>query len=74
MKTYNISFSIFEKKKITLNYPRSTARYFFPRDSRTSSMDRVTIFMPCFNNVYTWVQNCTLIESFFNKILNVKHG
>ena len=23
---------------------------------------------------YTWVQNCTLIESFFNKILNVKHG
>ena len=23
---------------------------------------------------YTWVQNCTPIESFFNKILNVKHG
>ena len=23
---------------------------------------------------YTWVQNCTHIESFFNKILNVKHG
>ena len=23
---------------------------------------------------YTWVQNCTLIGSFFNKILNVKHG
>ena len=23
---------------------------------------------------YTWVQNCTRIESFFNKILNVKHG
>ena len=23
---------------------------------------------------YTWVQNCTLIQSFFNKILNVKHG
>ena len=23
---------------------------------------------------YTRVQNCTLIESFFNKILNVKHG
>ena len=23
---------------------------------------------------YTWVQNCTLIESFFNKILNVKHA
>ena len=24
--------------------------------------------------LYTWVQNCTRIESFFNKILNVKHG
>ena len=23
---------------------------------------------------YIWVQNCTRIESFFNKILNVKHG
>ena len=23
---------------------------------------------------YTWVQNCTLIDSFFNKIMNVKHG
>ena len=23
---------------------------------------------------YTWVQTCTRIESFFNKILNVKHG
>ena len=23
---------------------------------------------------YTWVQNCTLIESFFNKISNVKYG
>ena len=23
---------------------------------------------------YTWVQNCTRIESFFNKTLNVKHG
>ena len=23
---------------------------------------------------YTWVQNCTRIKSFFNKILNVKHG
>ena len=23
---------------------------------------------------YTWVQNCTRIESFFNKILDVKHG
>ena len=23
---------------------------------------------------YTWVQNCTHTESFFNKILNVKHG
>ena len=23
---------------------------------------------------YTWVQNCTRIELFFNKTLNVKHG
>ena len=23
---------------------------------------------------YTWIQNCICIESFFNKILNVKHG
>ena len=23
---------------------------------------------------YTWVQNCTRIESFFNKLLNAKHG
>ena len=23
---------------------------------------------------YTWVQNCTRIESFFNSLLNVKHG
>ena len=23
---------------------------------------------------YTWGQNCTIIESFFNKILNVKYG
>ena len=22
---------------------------------------------------YTWLQNCMLIESFFNKILNVRH-
>ena len=24
--------------------------------------------------IYTWVQNYTRIESFFNKILNAKHG
>ena len=24
--------------------------------------------------VYTWVQNYTRIESFFSKILNIKHG
>ena len=24
--------------------------------------------------IYTWVQNYTRIESFFNKTLNVKHG
>ena len=23
---------------------------------------------------YMWVQNCTPIESFFNKMLNAKHG
>ena len=35
----------------------------------------VNDFMLCFNILfYTWVQNCTRIESFFNKILNVKHG
>ena len=26
------------------------------------------------NMFYMWVQNCTLIELFLNKILNVKHG
>ena len=24
--------------------------------------------------IYTWVQNYTRIESFFNKILNIKHS
>ena len=37
MKTHNIPFSMKKKKKITLNYPKSGARGFFPRDSRTSS-------------------------------------
>ena len=33
-------------------------------------------FMLCLNIImfYTWVQNCMHMESFFNKILNVKHG
>ena len=35
MSIHNIPFSIY--KKITLNYPKSAAKEFFPRDSRTSS-------------------------------------
>ena len=31
-------------------------------------------FHALFQYMYTWVQNCTRMESFFNKILNVKHG
>ena len=41
MKTHNIPFSIYIyiyiKKKITLNNPKSAAKGFFPKDSRTSS-------------------------------------
>ena len=33
MSTHNIPFSILEKK-ITLNYPKSAALGFFPRDSK----------------------------------------
>ena len=33
MSTYNIPFSIY-KKKITLNYSKSAAMDFFPRDSK----------------------------------------
>ena len=36
MSTHIISFSI-QNKKITINYPKSAAMGFFPRDSRTSS-------------------------------------
>ena len=36
MNTHNIPFAI-QKKKITLNYPKSAAKAFFPRDSRMSS-------------------------------------
>ena len=37
MSTHNIPFSIYKKKKIALNYPKSAAMGFFLRDSRTSS-------------------------------------
>ena len=34
----NTQYTVFNiKKKITLNYPKSAAKGFFPRDSRTSS-------------------------------------
>ena len=33
MSTHNIQFSI-QKEKITLNYPKSLAMGFFPRDSK----------------------------------------
>ena len=37
--------------------------------------EMVKIFMPCFQYMfYIWVQNGTLIASFFSKILNVKHS
>ena len=36
MGTHNISFSIL-RKEITLNYTKSMAKGFFPRDTRTSS-------------------------------------
>ena len=41
----------------------------FPMDG--DSHDFHALFQYMF---YTWVQNCTCIESFFNKILTVKHG
>ena len=41
----------------------------FPMDR--DGHDFHTLFQYMF---YTWVQNCTRIESFFNKVLNVKHG
>ena len=41
----------------------------FPMD------ETVTLFHALFQYmIYTWVQNYTRNESFFNKILNVKHG
>ena len=39
--------------------------------SSATSYALVKLFQYMF---YMWVQNCTLIKSFFNKILNVKHG
>ena len=41
----------------------------FPMDR--DSHDFHALFQYMF---YKWVQNCTRIESFVNKILNVKHG
>ena len=41
----------------------------FPMDR--DSHDFHALFQYMF---YMWVRNCTLIELFFNKILNVKHG
>ena len=41
----------------------------FPMDRDGHDFDALFQYM-----FYTWVQNCTRIESFFNKILNVKHG
>ena len=41
----------------------------FPMDR--DGLDFYALFQYMF---YAWVQNSTRIESFFNKILNVKHG
>ena len=42
----NTKYTIFNtKKKITLNYPKSAAMGFFPRDSRTSSK-QPSVFEP----------------------------
>ena len=49
--------------------PISNQPILFPMDR--DSHDFHTLFQYMF---YTWVQNCTLIELFFDKILNVKHG
>ena len=46
-------YTIFDiKKKITLNYPKSAAMFFFPRDSRTSSkqVNRQSVVEPL--NIY----------------------
>ena len=36
----NTQYTIFNLKKKTLNYPKSAAREFFPRDSRTNSKEQ----------------------------------
>ena len=41
----------------------------FPMDREDHDIHALFQYM-----IYTWVQNYTHIESFFNKILNVKHG
>ena len=38
MNTHNIQYTVFSvEKKMTLDYSKSVAEGFFPRDSRTSS-------------------------------------
>ena len=41
----------------------------FPMDRDSHDFHALFQYM-----IYTWVQNYKHIESFFNKILNVKHG
>ena len=41
----------------------------FPMDRDSHDFHALFQYM-----IYTWVENYTRIESFFNKILNVKHG
>ena len=61
-----------KKKDLTLNYEGVSIKNQpipFPMDR--GGQDFHALFQYMF---YTWVQNCMHIESFFNKILNVKHG
>ena len=60
---WHVSFSMYEGKSIS-NQPIP-----FPMDRDGHEFHALFLYM-----FYMWVQNCTLIESFFNKILNVKHG
>ena len=59
----NILRGIYEGESIS-NQPN-----LYPMDRDGHSFHALFLYM-----FYTWVQNCTRIESFFNKILNVKHG
>ena len=62
-KILHLSYSIYEGESIS-NQP-----ILFPKDGDGHGVH--VLFQYKF---YTWIQNCTLVESFFNKILNVKHG